>query len=223
VRPGPDHSMSDGARRRTVCHPVLHLLTSFIPRDGVCSADSCVSSVAVKCLTGPLHATASAPRAAGRQPDRTTPARPAADRHPECDSEHRANHKHATVVLLATTRAASTTKPRTVAAFPLKPSAVIDTRVIYCGDNLDQLAKLPDACVDLIYIDPLFNSNRNYEVFLGETQEKRAFEDRHASAQAYIEFMRPRCVELARGLKHSGSLCDGTTAGKAGIRVLEIA
>ena len=34
-----------------------------------------------------------------------------------------------------------------------KPSAVIDTRVIYCGDNLEQLRKLPDACVDLIYID----------------------------------------------------------------------
>src|SRR5438094_136990 len=35
-----------------------------------------------------------------------------------------------------------------------KPSALLDTRVIYCGDNLDQLRKLPDACVDLIYIDP---------------------------------------------------------------------
>jgi hypothetical protein len=35
-----------------------------------------------------------------------------------------------------------------------KPSALLDTRVVYCGDNLEQLAKLPDACVDLIYIDP---------------------------------------------------------------------
>ena len=51
-----------------------------------------------------------------------------------------------------------------------KPSALVDTRVIYCGDNLEQLKKLPDACVDLIYIDPPFNSNRNYEVFWGETQ-----------------------------------------------------
>ena len=42
-----------------------------------------------------------------------------------------------------------------------KPSALIDTRVIYCGDNLDQLRKLPAGCVDLIYIDPPFNSNRN--------------------------------------------------------------
>ncbi|MBA2272195.1 MAG: hypothetical protein H0W20_16610 [Chthoniobacterales bacterium] len=52
---------------------------------------------------------------------------------------------------------------------PAKPSAVIDTRVIYCGDNLEQLQKLPVECVDLIYIDPPFNSNRNYEVFWGET------------------------------------------------------
>ncbi|MCX5682172.1 MAG: DNA methyltransferase, partial [Planctomycetota bacterium] len=68
-----------------------------------------------------------------------------------------------------------------------------------------------DACVDLVYIDPPFNSNRNYEVFWGETKEKRSFEDRHASTQAYIEFMRPRCLQLARVLKKTGSFyyhCD---------------
>ncbi len=92
-----------------------------------------------------------------------------------------------------------------------KKSAMIDTSIIYCGDCLDQLRKLPDACIDLIYIDPPFNSNRNYEVFWGETKEKRAFEDRHASTQAYIDFMRPRCIELARVLKPTGSFyfhCD---------------
>ena len=47
---------------------------------------------------------------------------------------------------------------------------------MYCGDNLEQLRKLPAACVDLVYIDPPLNSNRNYEVFWGETKEKRAFE-----------------------------------------------
>src|SRR5665213_2006705 len=99
------------------------------------------------------------------------------------------------------------------ASVPLrqKPSALLDTRVIYCGDNLEQLAKLPDACVDLIYIDPPFNSNRNYEVFWGETKEKRAFEDRHENTKAYIDYMRPRCVQLARVLKKTGSFyyhCD---------------
>ena len=92
-----------------------------------------------------------------------------------------------------------------------KPSALLDTRVIYCGDNLEQLQKLPAASVDLIYIDPPFNSNRNYEVFWGETKEKRAFDDRHESTRAYIDYMRPRCVELARVLKKTGTFyyhCD---------------
>ena len=36
------------------------------------------------------------------------------------------------------------------------------TNVLYCGDNLDILRRhLPDASVDLIYLDPLFNSNRD--------------------------------------------------------------
>lgn len=90
-------------------------------------------------------------------------------------------------------------------------SALVDTSIIYCGDCLDQLPKLPPNSIDLIYIDPPFNSNRDYEVFWGETKEKRAFEDRHASTQAYIDYMRPRCVELARVLKFTGTFyyhCD---------------
>ena len=51
--------------------------------------------------------------------------------------------------------------------FRSRPSALLDTRVIYCGDCLEQLAKLPPDCIDLMRggIDPPFNSNRNYEVF----------------------------------------------------------
>jgi DNA modification methylase len=92
-----------------------------------------------------------------------------------------------------------------------KPSSLVDTRVVWCGDCLEQLRRLPDACVDLVYIDPPFNSNRNYEVFWGETKERRAFEDRHASTAAYLDYMRPRCVELHRVLKPTGSFyyhCD---------------
>jgi DNA modification methylase len=92
-----------------------------------------------------------------------------------------------------------------------RASSLLDTRVIYCGDNIDQLDKFPEGCVDLIYIDPPFNSNRNYEVFWGESKEKRSFDDRHASTQAYIDYMRPRCQKLKRVLKQSGSFyyhCD---------------
>jgi 16S rRNA G966 N2-methylase RsmD len=78
-----------------------------------------------------------------------------------------------------------------------KPSALLDTCVTYCGDRrsrfpyLEQLRKLPPARVDLIHIDPPFNSNRNCEVFWGETKEKRAIEDRHESTRALIDSMRP--------------------------------
>jgi hypothetical protein len=93
----------------------------------------------------------------------------------------------------------------------LRASSLLDTRVVYCGDNLESLAKLPDACVDLIYIAPPFNSNRNYEVFWDETKEKRAFEDRHENTKAYIDYLRPRCVQMSRVLKQTGSFyyhCD---------------
>jgi len=96
-------------------------------------------------------------------------------------------------------------------AVPRAVSPVVDTRVIYCGDNLTQLRRIPDKCVDLVYIDPPFNSDRLYETFWGETQERRAFEDRHESTQSYVEFMRARCFELHRILKQTGSFychCD---------------
>jgi hypothetical protein len=39
------------------------------------------------------------------------------------------------------------------------------TNVLYYGDNLDILRRyLPDATVDLVYLDPPFNSNRDYNV-----------------------------------------------------------
>jgi DNA modification methylase len=138
---------------------------------------------------------------------------------------------------LGSSRCDDRTPERGVPTKLAKPSVLLDTRVVYCGDNLEQLAKLPDACVDLIYIDPPFNSNRNYgpcrtgqcwglprEITLGarlphrfrhisrgETKEKRAFEDRHENTNAYIDYLRPRCVQLARVLKKTGSFyyhCD---------------
>ena len=47
----------------------------------------------------------------------------------------------------------------------------MQTNVLYYGDNLDILRRyLPDAAVDLVYLDPPFNSNRDYSgnMFLNE-------------------------------------------------------
>ena len=40
-------------------------------------------------------------------------------------------------------------------------------RTIWTGDNLDILRGLNSASVDLIYLDPPFNSNRNYAAPVG--------------------------------------------------------
>ncbi len=92
-----------------------------------------------------------------------------------------------------------------------KPSSLIDTRVIDCGDNLEQLKKLPDQCIDLVYLDPPSDSNGTFKEFWKELKEKVAFKGCAESTQTYIDFMRPRCVELARVLKPAGSFyyhCD---------------
>lgn len=86
----------------------------------------------------------------------------------------------------------------------------LETSIIYCGDCLKQLEKIPDESIDLIYIDPPFSSNRNYVAFWQE-QEKRHFEDRFENVRAYLDYMYPRVKELYRVLKATGSFyyhCD---------------
>ena len=50
-------------------------------------------------------------------------------------------------------------------------------KTIWTGDNLDILRGMNSGCVDLIYLDPPFNSNRNYEAPLGSKAAGAAFKD----------------------------------------------
>jgi site-specific DNA-methyltransferase (adenine-specific) len=55
----------------------------------------------------------------------------------------------------------------------------MDTNVLYYGDNLDMLRRyLPETCVDLVDLDPPFNSNRDDHVIFrdksGKTCDARA-------------------------------------------------
>jgi DNA modification methylase len=86
----------------------------------------------------------------------------------------------------------------------------MESNVIYCGDCLLKLREISSDSIDLIYIDPPFSSNRNYVAFW-EEQEKRHFEDRFENVQAYLDYMKPRLIELHRVLKPTGSFyyhCD---------------
>ena len=53
----------------------------------------------------------------------------------------------------------------------------IPNRTIFEGDNLDVMRGINDACIDLIYLDPPFNSNRNYAAPIGSEAAGAAFKD----------------------------------------------
>jgi len=83
---------------------------------------------------------------------------------------------------------------------------------LYCGDNLEILSTFENESIDLIYIDPPFFSNRNYEIIWGDEAEVRSFEDRwEGGINVYVDWMKQRVMELHRVLKPTGSFylhCD---------------
>ena len=94
---------------------------------------------------------------------------------------------------------------------------------IYFGDNLTILQKLPSESIDLIYIDPPFNtghaqSRKTMKTVADENGDRIGFQGRayktiHLGEKAYqdqfddfIGFLEPRLVEAYRILKPNGSL-----------------
>ena len=80
------------------------------------------------------------------------------------------------------------------------------------GDNLEILKGMESESVDLIYLDPPFFSNRNYEVIWGDAGEVRSFQDRWAGGiDHYIAWLKERVEQMHRILKPTGSIflhCD---------------
>lgn len=80
------------------------------------------------------------------------------------------------------------------------------------GDNLEILKRIDSESVDLIYLDPPFFSNRNYEVIWGDEGEVRSFKDRWSGGvDHYIAWLKERVAEMHRILKPTGSIflhCD---------------
>ena len=108
-------------------------------------------------------------------------------------------------------------------------------QTIWTGDNLPILLGMNSESVDLIYLDPPFNSNHNYSAPIGSEAAGVAFKDtwglddidicwldlievKHPaihrvvnaamskSDKAYLIYMAPRLMELLRVLKSSGTI-----------------
>ena len=55
------------------------------------------------------------------------------------------------------------------------PPTSLPTNTLFYGDNLDILRDhIPAASIDLVYLDPPFNSNRNYNVLFKDERGKEA-------------------------------------------------
>lgn len=89
---------------------------------------------------------------------------------------------------------------------------MVETGTIYCGKANQVLSQFPEGSVDLIYMDPPFFSNRNYELVWGNGYELKAYEDRwKGGIENYIAWMEPVIRECQRVLKDTGTLylhCD---------------
>ncbi len=80
------------------------------------------------------------------------------------------------------------------------------------GDCLEVMRNMDSESIDLIYLDPPFFSNRDYEVIWGDKGEVRSFEDRWSGGiDHYIAWLKERVSEMHRLLKNTGSIflhCD---------------
>ena len=80
------------------------------------------------------------------------------------------------------------------------------------GDNLHVMRQLPSNSIDLIYIDPPFFSDRQYNVLWGDANEMRSFNDIWEDGMpGYLIWLNARLYEMKRLLKPTGSIyvhCD---------------
>lgn len=95
------------------------------------------------------------------------------------------------------------------------------TNVLYYGDNLDILRRyVPDGSVDLVYLDPPFNSNRAYNVIFKDESGRKsdaqivAFEDTwHWGPAAEAAY-----AYLTNTARHGGRVPDAVSTVIAGLR-----
>lgn len=86
--------------------------------------------------------------------------------------------------------------------------------MIYQDDCLNILKLMPDASIDMIYLDPPFFTQKK-QALSDSTGKKYEFSDVWSSRQEYLEYLRVRLLEMRRVLKDTGNIflhCD-TSAG----------
>ena len=100
-------------------------------------------------------------------------------------------------------------------------------RTIYCRDNLDIMRGINSDCIDLIYLDPPFNSNRTYTAPVGSSAEGAEFSDIFRQEDLKDEWVKdiesdsPRLHALLASIREFGALADYCYCAYMAVRLIE--
>lgn len=88
------------------------------------------------------------------------------------------------------------------------PKRRLALNTIYCADNLAVMKQLPNESIDLIYIDPPFNTRsvQKSKAWDNEVQGIQYYDSFGKGINSYIAFMKDRLEQMHRLLKDTGSL-----------------
>lgn len=79
------------------------------------------------------------------------------------------------------------------------------------GDCIDELRKIKDQTIDLVYMDPPFFTQKDHSLTTRDNSKQYTFNDKWATLEEYLELIKSSLVESKRVLKNTGSIflhCD---------------
>lgn len=91
----------------------------------------------------------------------------------------------------------------------------METNKIIHGDCQDKLMELKNECVDLVYFDPPFFTQKTHSLKTRDNAKTYKFEDRYNSLNEYLELIENVLIQSKRVLKDTGSVflhCDKTAS-----------
>ena len=103
----------------------------------------------------------------------------------------------------------------------------IKNRTIYCKDNLDILREIDSNCVDMIYLDPPFNSKKQWHAPVGSHAEGASFKDIFGSDDVDPAWMlqwgkeRPELYHFIKSMYIYADVSDASYIQYMAIRIIE--
>lgn len=103
----------------------------------------------------------------------------------------------------------------------------VPNRTIFCKNNIDVLRQLNSECIDLIYLDPPFNKNKEFIASLGSHAEGASFKDIFRDTDIKDEWLQtiredlPELYQYLTGIKGVGKSYNFAYLAYMAIRLIE--